>query len=1136
MSKELEIESSTSKQQPAAEGVSTSPSQGRGDFEDNRPEVSLQRKLKKIANEKVRDHEPIQRKVGDSNGGGSGGNSTGLPAQLKSGVESLSGHSMDDVSVHYNSDKPAQLNAHAYAQGTDIHLGPGQEKHLPHEAWHVVQQKQGRVKPTAQMKSIAPINDDPALEQEADTMGAKALDMPIQAKWVDSVTTHTGPSSLTLQRVAKEEGQEKEIEQSYQATIETEMVVLRGQSSFWGWLTNSNFTQLSNAVKLYEKEYAGAPVSRKIELIESVFEKAQQYLKEHKDDGSENDKLRRQSIEKVASVVGSFKDNWSAAVDKLAIAQTDDKVGLGAKLKKALFGQDTPFVKAVKAFTDYQNQVDSFSTESSEDGMKFLEGVFAKAKRVKESADAWEEAHKDVTTNSSDFEEKKAIIDNMRSKLGSVSVSLKLRYQNYFKFTGEQVKIDPLDSTSFSSKSFKVQLLDAFPEPLRVAAEVHQLQYVNDTFDFERIVLSVPGQLINFSGLSFSPPATSTLTKNGNTFTFEVSPTSLELNAGSLFQASIQNASGAFKFNSGDAIASMKLAKTLNFGKIALKSLKEEAPAFIRNREVAVIGLTITPQGNGYAYDFRKIITTAPPEAFTPFSGLTLSSPQSVALSKDGPKYQLKIGNAGIKIDENQYFEGSAYGSAQFNYVDGNVSTFQLLDKVHVNQFTGKLGSDFPDFLNNVTVTGEGISILGTGNGYDVDFQKLTLTKPPSTYAPFGESLKLSPPNVVEVTGPKADYRIDFKGSEAALGLKYFNGKAAVNVFKKKNEGFGVSFADIELSGETPTVPGDLTSLWPIEFTAEFTFLPAPVTASIGFEIDGGVKGTMSAKGTYVESGEKDIKFNGSVGVEGELGLGIKAGVGVGHSWLVYAGVFGQANATAVASGSASLDGYFTYTNDTFALGKATLTTDLSAALKASLSAGVEAKALGIFKKKLYEVKSKDWDLGQVTRHGVYNYKEGEGFVNEIDTGTGVLGGDVKTLKENIDANEQPIDGMDVKTSQASLKQSIDLIHNALLNDAAAKHPEGIHSVRDRIAGVKEALKYPEEKLQRLLPTGIVIFKREQLKEVKSAMQLLEEVKTGHLENLIAQSSVDSPDISETMTWMGRSLNRIFAIIEKYDK
>lgn len=75
-------------------------------------------------------------------------NQTGLPDQLKSGVEQLSGHSLDDVKVHYNSSQPAQLNALAYAQGTDIHIAPGQEQHLPHEAWHVAQQKQGRVQPT----------------------------------------------------------------------------------------------------------------------------------------------------------------------------------------------------------------------------------------------------------------------------------------------------------------------------------------------------------------------------------------------------------------------------------------------------------------------------------------------------------------------------------------------------------------------------------------------------------------------------------------------------------------------------------------------------------------------------------------------------------------------------------------------------------------------------------------------------------------------------------------------------------------------------------------------------------------------------------------------------------------------------
>ena len=101
-----------------------------------------------------------------------GGSGVGLPASLKSGAEAASGMAMDDVRVHYDSPKPAELGAHAYAQGTDIHLGPGQEQHLPHEAWHTVQQKQGRVEATTQAKSVG-VNDDSALEQEADVMGDK---------------------------------------------------------------------------------------------------------------------------------------------------------------------------------------------------------------------------------------------------------------------------------------------------------------------------------------------------------------------------------------------------------------------------------------------------------------------------------------------------------------------------------------------------------------------------------------------------------------------------------------------------------------------------------------------------------------------------------------------------------------------------------------------------------------------------------------------------------------------------------------------------------------------------------------------------------------------------------------------------
>lgn len=129
-------------------------------------EEPLQGKFEPLQRASLEEEEPAQAKA----------NNTGLPDNLKSGIENLSGYAMDDVKVHYNSSKPSQLQAHAYAQGTDIHVAPGQEQHLAHEAWHVVQQKQGRVQPTTQMQGQG-VNEDAGLEQEADVMGAKAISL-----------------------------------------------------------------------------------------------------------------------------------------------------------------------------------------------------------------------------------------------------------------------------------------------------------------------------------------------------------------------------------------------------------------------------------------------------------------------------------------------------------------------------------------------------------------------------------------------------------------------------------------------------------------------------------------------------------------------------------------------------------------------------------------------------------------------------------------------------------------------------------------------------------------------------------------------------------------------------------------------
>jgi glycerophosphoryl diester phosphodiesterase len=118
---------------------------------------------------------------------------TGLPTALKAGVEALSGFSMDTVRVHYNSPEPARINAHAYARGNDIHLAPGRQTHLAHEAWHVVQQAQKRVTPTMRMAGRT-INHDRRLEAEADRMGSKLLSAGPPAREAPAPALRAPPS------------------------------------------------------------------------------------------------------------------------------------------------------------------------------------------------------------------------------------------------------------------------------------------------------------------------------------------------------------------------------------------------------------------------------------------------------------------------------------------------------------------------------------------------------------------------------------------------------------------------------------------------------------------------------------------------------------------------------------------------------------------------------------------------------------------------------------------------------------------------------------------------------------------------------------------------------------------------------
>lgn len=142
------------------------------------------------------DGEPMQRaqqtqaKEGPATGGGaqsepekgasSFSSTDKLPPNVEADMEASFGADFSGVRIHQDSQADS-LGALAYTQGSDIHLAPGQyaphtqggKELLGHELAHVLQQSEGHVRTTAFAGGV-PLNDDPALEREADDLGARA--------------------------------------------------------------------------------------------------------------------------------------------------------------------------------------------------------------------------------------------------------------------------------------------------------------------------------------------------------------------------------------------------------------------------------------------------------------------------------------------------------------------------------------------------------------------------------------------------------------------------------------------------------------------------------------------------------------------------------------------------------------------------------------------------------------------------------------------------------------------------------------------------------------------------------------------------------------------------------------------------
>lgn len=113
--------------------------------------------------------------------GSPGGIKTKLPADVRKKMEGAFDTDFRNVNIRRDSRNAARMSALAYTSGNEIHFSPGQyrpstvkgQELIGHELTHVVQQRAGKVISGRQF-SFGRVNNDPALEKEADVMGKKA--------------------------------------------------------------------------------------------------------------------------------------------------------------------------------------------------------------------------------------------------------------------------------------------------------------------------------------------------------------------------------------------------------------------------------------------------------------------------------------------------------------------------------------------------------------------------------------------------------------------------------------------------------------------------------------------------------------------------------------------------------------------------------------------------------------------------------------------------------------------------------------------------------------------------------------------------------------------------------------------------
>lgn len=759
--------------------------------------------------------------------------------------------------------------------------------------------------------------------------------------------------------------------------------------SFFG--KDSTFIQLQKKIDLLNT--VKTPADR-TKIKSEVLSLGQSWLAKHVDVKNENDQKKRDSIQKIVDGLKTENstDKKDSGSKEMEIVSMSDKTTLGEKVMSAITGNESEFMEIETEFANHlvlaQGKIKS---------LELLFNVVKSAKDLKSKVESY--ATKiEKSTSDSDIQ-KLGVLNKIKANLGSVSFDYNLNKNilvsatdiDLSKALEEQIVVD------------KAQIFVTFNGDKQVSGEVNGLQLSKTEVSFTTAIIEY-NQSINFTeGVAVTKPKIEVFKLDGG---YDVVATGgLEVAVGERVNITA-SANVVGKYNTVteqwgveisdcsitgdiDKIVNFEI-KTLNYKEGVLSAASAEASMSYKEdkltgsiseilvskdginwgsaelKHTGVIGIgnavavkNATAEIKGKKDNYFKKFSGGLSLDFGVHSvgGITASGDVEVTQVESG--WNTIVSNGSLAVD---ILEGLVHlDAAGINYAEGKLT-------IQASQLKLKTGLES---LPNIGASGKEISY---SNAEGFDWEEISLGSL-GEFSEF-EIFKFKVPDI-KWKGKKDNYQIRFEDGE--IGTSTFNGnlsatgKGTLVWDYKAGKPLEFESASLGFKAESPEdMPSSFLpdGIWPFKFDFGFPIVPG-VHAGFGLEFSGGIKIAVSGNMDY--NAATGFDFTGKPSLEGKLGFGISIFAGVGIPNIAQLDAYASAGAEATAKAELELntsakkrDG-----GKGFDFSAVSGNYTLSASAKAMVKAGIRAKALMVFEKKIYEINIGEWDLGEGKKTGV---------------------------------------------------------------------------------------------------------------------------------------------------------------------